>query len=154
MRGNICEKDMLIKTIFIYRCVGLILFMSNIPYKVQAVIIPTNETGENMAKFVLTGIAINVIGRANDEYACIGNYLRMQESWCRALSDAHESVREYFDYGLPKKYHSVDDLGKMLGNAGEKLNLDLLCEVSLPQKQHLYLPGDTVVEFYRAISSE
>ena len=77
----------------------------------------------------------------------------MQQTWCEGMSDAHDSVKEYFEHGLPSKYNSIDDLGLMFSNDGEKLNLALLCNVFLPREQHSYLPGDTEVEFYRVVKS-
>ncbi|MBI4454224.1 hypothetical protein HY636_06280 [Candidatus Woesearchaeota archaeon] len=125
--------------------------MTTEPYKIQATIIPTNETGGNLAKFIVSCLAFGVSGRADDEYSCVGYYLRLQDSWCREVIAAGGSIADYFEKELSSRYHSIKELEKEVSGGDREVNLTKLCEVHLPQEQHSYLPGNTIVEFYKII---
>lgn len=120
------------------------------PYRIQATIIPTNEPGQNTAKFVVSSLGIHAMGRANDELTCIGNYLRVQRAWCEEVSGAGGNLEDYFKTKVQTKYRSVEDLGVEL-ELVEGSDLAKLCDVNLLRDQNSYLPGDTIVEFYRVV---
>ena len=116
-------------------------------YKIQVVILRDEDT----EKFICES-SLSLTGFHPVLFMSLGNYLSTQESHCKVLSDP-SGVEKLFRDASSKYHDSVADLEAEVSQSRERpVTLVELCEIHLPQETNSYLPGDTIIEFYKDAS--
>ncbi|MDO8642897.1 MAG: hypothetical protein Q7R76_04955 [Candidatus Woesearchaeota archaeon] len=116
------------------------------PYRIQAYILPTHESG--VSPFFVGSEGITATARGETPSGCIDAFLSVLASWCDAVAEhTPGAVKTHFETALPQAYSSRDQLETRLACYGAP-KLNPLSELPLAAADNPHLPGDTIVEFY------